>query len=313
MGRTRKSEGTPAKALARSDLETGDRSSAAHGRVDSSPSSTSNAILKDIDRAIDQAWDAATDPAGKAHASGRHEVSKATGTVASVNGGDLALAAHQGALNASSTPSAAEARAAGGLEGGGSSTDDKGGEMAGEGAVLCGVGITLNMNVDGDYMIKAVAPGGPADIRSKVGGNALIAPGDLLEGVDGRGVRDVSYADLAHRILGPAGTKVQVAVRRGNKLSKHSLTRSPLGDGAQQAVKQGIVREQKTLKHMLRMARKLEKEKEAMATEMSKLRERAENAEQEARVWKAISQQNSQATSQAASPAESDDDSAEEL
>ena len=91
----------------------------------------------------------------------------------------------------------------------------------------------------------------------------------------------MSYAYLARRILGPAGSKVQVAVRKGSKVSKLSLTRSPLGDGAQQAVKQGIVREQTTLKHMLRMAKKLEKEKKAMANEISELRIRAEAAENE--------------------------------
>ena len=32
---------------------------------------------------------------------------------------------------------------------------------------MCGVGITLNINVDGEYVIKAVAPDGPADVRSK--------------------------------------------------------------------------------------------------------------------------------------------------
>jgi hypothetical protein len=252
----------------------------------------------EIDRAIDQAWGAASDQGIKPSGAGAAEAAEAAAANTSAGIGEAATGASVGdggAGGAPETPEALKPKQQSALspapaqstrkastDGGAAAADaTASGDADAQAPAMCGVGITLNVNMDGEYVIKAVAPGGPADVRSKVGGKALIVPGDILEGVDGRAVRDVSYANLARCMLGPAGSKVEVAVRRGSKVSKHTLTRSPLGDSAQQAVRQGIVREQKTLKHMLRMAKKLAKEKEAMAHEISKLRARAENAENE--------------------------------
>ena len=246
----------------------------------------------EIDRAIDQAWGAASDQGIKPNGAGAAEATTAspsadngqTATAASVGDGGApeTLEALKPKEQRAPSPAPAQSTRKASTDGGAAVADmTASGDADAQAPAMCGVGITLNVNMDGEYVIKAVAPDGPADVRSKVGGKSLIAPGDILEGVDGRAVRDVSYAILARCMLGPAGSKVQVAVRRGSKVSKHTLTRSPLGHGAQQAVRQGIVREQKTLKHMLRMAKKLAKEKEAMAHEITKLRARAENAENE--------------------------------
>jgi hypothetical protein len=99
------------------------------------------------------------------------------------------------------------------------------------GGDMCGVGITLNINMEGEYLVKAVAPGGPADVMDEEDeGVPAIQPGDILVSVDGRVVQDASYGDLAGWILGPAGTVVQMKLRRGDESFQLSLSRAPLGD-----------------------------------------------------------------------------------
>eukprot|EP00960_Hanusia_phi_P039922 754145-Hanusia_phi.AAC.2 len=77
----------------------------------------------------------------------------------------------------------------------------------------------------------------------------------------------------------------------------------PLGERESKAVYDGITREQANLRKMLVAQQRLQVEKQAMADEIAQLRKRVESAENEARVWKAISQQNSRANSQFVSSA----------
>ena len=70
-------------------------------------------------------------------------------------------------------------------------------------------------------------------------------------------------------------------------------------------MKDGMAREKVTLQKMLAVQNELQKEKKVMEAEIVNLRRRAESAENEARVWKAISEQNSAVTSKAASPCQS--------
>jgi len=164
--------------------------------------------------------------------------------------------------------------------------------------------------MEGEYLVKAVAPGGPADVMDEEDeGVPAIQPGDILVSVDGRVVQDASYGDLAGWILGPAGTVVQMKLRRGDESFQLSLSRAPLGDKERAAVKAGMERERLTLHRMLQVKKTLEKEKNAMTAEIHHLRKRVETAENEARVWKAISQQNSAYNSKAASPHVSESDS----
>ncbi len=49
------------------------------------------------------------------------------------------------------------------------------------------VGITLNINMEGEYLVKGVAADGPANVVAH-DGLPVIQPGDILEAVDGRGM-----------------------------------------------------------------------------------------------------------------------------
>ena len=202
---------------------------------------------------------------------------------------------------------AAEARAVD--KGGTRPWSDAGGPMAGGDVgtepIICGVGLTLNLNSEGEYVTKSCAANGPAQGK--------VLPGDVLECVEGTPTRDVSYAELAGWILGVAGTTVQLSLRRGERLLHVTLLRAPLGADQQQAISQGLAREKMTLKQLSQVKKQLELDKQSLADQVEKLKRRCANAENEARVWKAISQQNSVAPSRAASratsPGASDDDS----
>ena len=49
------------------------------------------------------------------------------------------------------------------------------------------VGITLNINMEGEYLVKGVAADGPANVVA-ADGLPVIQPADILEAVDGRGI-----------------------------------------------------------------------------------------------------------------------------
>jgi len=175
-------------------------------------------VSYDVNRAIDHAWGAESDSQGGEDRGG------GGATVLSVNSGEVATVRERERVEGSKGASSA-----GGSASAASSPDTARAEMSKGEAVVCGVGITLNIDVDGEYVIKRIAENGPADVKSE-SGESLILAGDLLETIDGRTVRDASYADLAGWILGTAGSVVEISLRRKGVVSILNLIRAPLGN-----------------------------------------------------------------------------------
>ena len=175
-------------------------------------------VSYDVNRAIDHAWGAESDSQGGEDRGG------GGATVLSVNSGEVATVRERERVEGSKGASSA-----GGSASAASSPDRARAEMSNGEAVVCGVGITLNIDVDGEYVIKRIAENGPADVKSE-SGESLILAGDLLETIDGRTVRDASYADLAGWILGTAGSVVEISLRRKGVVSILNLIRAPLGN-----------------------------------------------------------------------------------
>lgn len=72
----------------------------------------------------------------------------------------------------------------------------------------CGVGINFRISDNGDLVINDIVPGGPADRTGK------LRIGDELIRVDGRFVRGRPASQIAPKVLGPAGTIVELAFKR---------------------------------------------------------------------------------------------------
>ena len=83
---------------------------------------------------------------------------------------------------------------------------------------LCGLGVTLKLSSGGEYYIKRMERGGPAE-RSK-----SIKAGDKLLAVDRKQVTGVEYNHLAQLVLGPEGSEVTLTLKREDSGELHAVT-----------------------------------------------------------------------------------------
>ena len=83
-----------------------------------------------------------------------------------------------------------------------------------------GVGIVLQ-DEGKNVVVTAPIPGSPAD-------KAGMRTGDVLIGVNGKSVKGQDLSAIAKKVRGPAGTKVEISVRRDDKTKKFSVTRTEL-------------------------------------------------------------------------------------
>jgi C-terminal processing protease CtpA/Prc len=73
----------------------------------------------------------------------------------------------------------------------------------------CGVGLVLREGTDGSLFVAEVIPDGPAELAG------CIAVGDVLYEVNGANVYRVDARRVAAAVLGPEGTRVRLAFKRG--------------------------------------------------------------------------------------------------
>lgn len=73
----------------------------------------------------------------------------------------------------------------------------------------CGVGLVLREGPDGALHVAEVVPDGPADNAG------CIVPGDVLYEVNGANVYRVDARRVAAAVLGPEGSRVRLAFKRG--------------------------------------------------------------------------------------------------
>ena len=83
-----------------------------------------------------------------------------------------------------------------------------------------GVGIVLQEKGK-NVVVTSPIPGSPAD-------KAGMKTGDVLIGVNGKSVKGEDLSAIAKKVRGPAGTKVDITVRRGGKENKFSVMRTEL-------------------------------------------------------------------------------------
>ena len=72
--------------------------------------------------------------------------------------------------------------------------------------VRAGVGMVLAQGADGTMYVQRLCPGSS--------GHENLLPGDVLMGIDGFTVSQLSAGDVAGLLLGPAGSFTEVTVRR---------------------------------------------------------------------------------------------------
>uniref|UniRef100_A0A7S0EII9 PDZ domain-containing protein n=1 Tax=Hanusia phi TaxID=3032 RepID=A0A7S0EII9_9CRYP len=90
----------------------------------------------------------------------------------------------------------------------------------------CGIGITLHVDDEGTFRIISITHGGPADLS----GDVLV--GDVVTSVDNTPVQGMKKPDVIRMLKGPAGTKVQLELRRQDEQHTVEIER----DEAQQRV-----------------------------------------------------------------------------
>ena len=83
-----------------------------------------------------------------------------------------------------------------------------------------GVGIVLEEK-NKEVVVTSPIPGSPAD-------KAGMKTGDVLVAVDGKSVKGENLEQIAKKVRGPSGTKVEISVKRGDKTKKFSVTRTEL-------------------------------------------------------------------------------------
>lgn len=77
-----------------------------------------------------------------------------------------------------------------------------------DGSMQCGIGLTFGRDRKGFFVVKALAPNGPASLANE------IVIGDTLVRVDGSSVKGIRYDELTPLILGPEGSLVVLGLRR---------------------------------------------------------------------------------------------------
>ena len=73
-----------------------------------------------------------------------------------------------------------------------------------------GIGVTIMVREDGFIDIQKVEPGSPAQ-------EAGVMPGDVLTGVEGQNVAELTLDEVKNLVRGEQGTKVQLELRRGEE------------------------------------------------------------------------------------------------
>ena len=91
------------------------------------------------------------------------------------------------------------------------------GSDAGGKQVMHGVGITFKADGKGNFSVKRVAQGGPAEVAGTV------HVGDVIKTVDGISVQRKSYRRFACMILGPMSSIVQLGIERGSNKEQHLI------------------------------------------------------------------------------------------
>jgi len=84
-------------------------------------------------------------------------------------------------------------------------------------AAQCGLGITLKQNPEGNYYVRRVEAGGPADMSGEV------RAGDILRSVDGKLVAGISYQELAGLVLGPEDSSVVVSLQDSSTVESRKV------------------------------------------------------------------------------------------
>ncbi len=81
-----------------------------------------------------------------------------------------------------------------------------------------GIGATIRQNEDGGVMIIGVAPGSPAAA-------AGVLTGDLISSIDKKPIDQISFDEIAQLMQGDAGSKISLAVKRGDVDKTFDITR----------------------------------------------------------------------------------------
>lgn len=81
-----------------------------------------------------------------------------------------------------------------------------------------GIGVTIVVREDGNIDIQKVAPGGPAQA-------AGVQPGDILTGVEGQKVAELTLDEVKNLVRGEKNTQVQLQLLRGAEVVTLSVER----------------------------------------------------------------------------------------
>lgn len=84
-----------------------------------------------------------------------------------------------------------------------------------------GIGVSIVLREDGYIDIQKVEPGSPAQ-------EAGVQPGDILVGVEGNNVAELTLEEVSSLVRGQKGTQVQLELRRGEQTLKLSVYRKEI-------------------------------------------------------------------------------------
>ncbi len=84
-----------------------------------------------------------------------------------------------------------------------------------------GIGVSIVLREDGYIDIQKVEPGSPAQ-------EAGVQPGDILVGVEGNNVAELTLEEVSSLVRGEKGTQVQLELRRGEQTLKLSVYRKEI-------------------------------------------------------------------------------------
>lgn len=104
--------------------------------------------------------------------------------------------------------------------------------------VQCGIGLVLSTIAGGSVQVRQISPGGSAQL------SGAFAVGDFIVGVDGKNTQGKSIEDIRPWILGPEGSNVTLAIKRGgnqlsgNRMAQFNVTLARKAAGATGAAAQ---------------------------------------------------------------------------
>jgi hypothetical protein len=105
---------------------------------------------------------------------------------------------------------------------GGATVDEPAHGQAPAGAVPGGVGVGLQLDAQGRFVITQLAPGGPAECNK-------VPLGGVLRAVDGRPVAGLTMDQVRGLIVGPVGSEVTLTIETEGGSAGFVLVRAPLG------------------------------------------------------------------------------------